>query len=396
MNHDDDLNLARRLQLGDIDALGDGQKGRGTGRLTDYEIALSFMRDDIAAALIQSDDRRLALRDMESDFDDENVLRFIRNGEYLAALTVIGSKDNDLATPEADSEESKSSEGLDSGSTITRSRRSCDSCYEYFDTLPCTTPCEHRFCHDCARQLILGAIKEEMLYPPRCCNHVISHEVITSVLSDEELQEFSNKSVEYESKLRLYCAEPSCSSFIGSTNIKDEHGTCTKCHRRTHILCRSLAHPKEVDCPKDTGIQQLLKTAEEKHWRRCSECRRVVELVQGCNHIYCLSSCGYEFCYLCGLKWRTCVCQVWDEGRLMNRRHAERANRAIRPRAGYGARRVALPPLPPPAALAAAVENLPASRIARLIRPVVPVAPVENDDRSRRGLYGLLSGRTRR
>ncbi|KAJ5113367.1 hypothetical protein N7456_001901 [Penicillium angulare] len=35
-------------------------------------------------------------------------------------------------------------------------------------------------------------------------------------------------------------------------------------------------------------------------------------------------SCGREFCYICGLKWRTCQCPLWHEERLV-----ERANRAV-------------------------------------------------------------------
>lgn len=27
--------------------------------------------------------------------------------------------------------------------------------------------------------------------------------------------------------------------------------------------------------------------------------------------------CHHEFCYLCGLTWKTCACVQWDEGRLL-------------------------------------------------------------------------------
>ncbi|KAJ5281564.1 hypothetical protein N7478_006936 [Penicillium angulare] len=263
-NDDKDLNLAMRLQLRDIDVFEAAQRGRkGKGCPTDYEVALGLMREDIAAELNWTDYRSRNLRNMDAVSEDH------------------------LAISETKSEDSESFQNLGSVS-MTGGKLSCDSCYENVDKLACTSPCEHGFCRDCARKLILGAIQEEILYPPRCCNHVISRQVISSVLSYEQLQEFNNKAVEYESKQKLYCADPVCSSFISSTDIKDEHGTCTRCHRETHIPCRSLAHPKNMDCPKDTGIQQLLKTAEKERWKRCSKCRRVVELAQGCNHITCL------------------------------------------------------------------------------------------------------------
>lgn len=35
-------------------------------------------------------------------------------------------------------------------------------------------------------------------------------------------------------------------------------------------------------------------------------------------------SCGREFCYICGQKWKTCTCPVWHENRLI----IDMANRA--------------------------------------------------------------------
>ena len=29
--------------------------------------------------------------------------------------------------------------------------------------------------------------------------------------------------------------------------------------------------------------------------------------------------CGAEFCYVCGLRWKTCVCEQWDERNLLAR-----------------------------------------------------------------------------
>jgi hypothetical protein len=39
------------------------------------------------------------------------------------------------------------------------------------------------------------------------------------------------------------------------------------------------------DCPEDVGLQQVLDAAQEYGWQRCYNCRRVVELDIGCNHI---------------------------------------------------------------------------------------------------------------
>lgn len=84
--------------------------------------------------------------------------------------------------------------------------------------------------------------------------------------------------------------------------------------------------------------------AEENGWRRCNECRSMVELSYGCHHMthvcHCQSCsrrvltlsrrcrCGHEFCYLCGNRWRTCQCIIFDEDMLYQR--AQQV--AVRPR----------------------------------------------------------------
>ena len=53
----------------------------------------------------------------------------------------------------------------------------------------------------------------------------------------------------------------------------------------------------EGDCD-DNGIYFL---EENFHFRQCEMCRFVVERREGCNHMTC--RCGYQFCYICGIKW---------------------------------------------------------------------------------------------
>ncbi|RFU35298.1 hypothetical protein B7463_g1043, partial [Scytalidium lignicola] len=60
------------------------------------------------------------------------------------------------------------------------------------------------------------------------------------------------------------------------------------------------------DCPKDEETNKLLETAKEAGWQRCYNCRAMVELKEGCNHMTC--RCTAEFCMICGLKWKSCNC----------------------------------------------------------------------------------------
>jgi hypothetical protein len=80
------------------------------------------------------------------------------------------------------------------------------------------------------------------------------------------------------------------------------------------------------------ALQQALDAAEEHGWQRCFNCRRLVELEIGCNHITLVRlsysrttayfrrcTCRAEFCYICGEPWKTCDCAQWNEDRLLAR-----------------------------------------------------------------------------
>ena len=146
--------------------------------------------------------------------------------------------------------------------------------------------CGHNYCRDCNRQMFLGAIKDEELYPPRCCGRIVPPGTALRILNYHELRAFCERGIEYSTNDRVYCAEPTCSKFIPPFNIEDDHGTCPECFQKTHLPCRSFAHPG-VDCPMDDKLQNVLAMADAENWKRCSNCRTMVELQHGCNHITC-------------------------------------------------------------------------------------------------------------
>jgi hypothetical protein len=49
-----------------------------------------------------------------------------------------------------------------------------------------------------------------------------------------------------------------------------------------------------------------MNLAETEGWKRCYSCHALVEHNKGCRHMTC--RCRAEFCYICGLRWRTCAC----------------------------------------------------------------------------------------
>ncbi|KAL8769027.1 MAG: hypothetical protein Q9194_005556 [Teloschistes cf. exilis] len=163
-------------------------------------------------------------------------------------------------------------------------RHQCVSCgdqrrlFEIFQA-----PCDHYYCQECLSHLFELATTDETIFPPRCCRHIIPLMSARLYLDSELFRRFQEKAVEYQTSNRTYCSRPTCSAFIPPNNINGDRATCTTCSTNTCTVCKGNSH--DGDCPFDTATQQLLEAAEEEGWQRCRNCRRIVELNVGCNHM---------------------------------------------------------------------------------------------------------------
>ncbi|KAL4895371.1 hypothetical protein BDV59DRAFT_200029 [Aspergillus ambiguus] len=346
MEPDEDTKLILQLLSEDLEELQHKQKGKQrAGNLTDLELALACMGEEILRAQTSIDDGILAASTSTAIATDQNILLSFSREERIAsqdrhfALTLNGNPPPADALPahgdvpaENDvdaisiamgdimrrvvlpNSEDRAENAAGPASSSRRAVPGCASCFEDRDIVLFMDACRHGFCHGCTRQMFLMATKDEGLYPPRCCGRVVSPGVAMRVLDYKELRAFCERGMEYSAKDRVYCADRTCSRFIPPFAIEGEFGTCRECGRQTHVLCRALAHPG-VDCPSDTALQETLLLAEAEHWRRCYNCHTMVELNHGCNHIRC--RCGKEFCYVCGQRWKTCHCPLWHENRLV-------------------------------------------------------------------------------
>lgn len=157
----------------------------------------------------------------------------------------------------------------------------CDSTKPLFDV--CQAPCGHSYCQECIQTLFELSITDETLFPPRCCRERIPLQSVKIYLSPLVVQIFEEKSIEFETSDRTYCSQLACSSFIAPANITGEQATCKECGTHTCTICKNSAH--NGDCPQDIATQQVLEAAREHGWQRCFNCRRLVELDIGCNHI---------------------------------------------------------------------------------------------------------------
>ncbi|EGO56161.1 hypothetical protein NEUTE1DRAFT_83195 [Neurospora tetrasperma FGSC 2508] len=213
------------------------------------------------------------------------------------------------------------------GPKVVAAMRECVICtdqYRFFEVA--TFPCQHHMCQTCLTKLFTDLLKDQTLFPPRCCHQPISLDKCRFLLEPELVGRFLAKKLEYETVNQTYCSRPTCSLFIPQQAITLDVGTCVKCRQRTCVVCKGQAHVG-TDCPEDSATKEVLQLAGTEGWMRCYSCKRMVDLVQGCNHITC--PCGAQFCYACGQAWKKCNCEVWSEEML-----AAQANRHVNRDAG--------------------------------------------------------------
>lgn len=172
--------------------------------------------------------------------------------------------------------------------------RSCALCLEkvQFNDL-IQLPCSHEYCRDCLKNLFTTCLKDESLYPPRCCNQTIpeTETQVRRFLGEELLGRFLARKLEMQTPNKTYCYKRECSAFIPPQGIKGDIAACPRCQAKTCSICKAPAH-EGTDCPEDASAQQLLEMAEEEGWKQCYACHKVVELSYGCNHI-CKPNCAF-------------------------------------------------------------------------------------------------------
>ncbi|EHK18242.1 uncharacterized protein TRIVIDRAFT_159594 [Trichoderma virens Gv29-8] len=230
----------------------------------------------------------------------------------LAAL-YIGFDDEEYPTAGESSSAQAKRTSKSASASLRRRCLACTADVPFFEMVQC--PCSHEYCRGCIAELFKAAMSDESLFPPRCCGQSIPLGINQIFLTAELVGEYRAKELEYNTPNRTYCHQPTCSAFIPLQFIQGDTAICIKCRSETCTICKGPSH--DDHCPEDMATLDVLRIASENGWQRCYSCRRVVDLSTGCNHITC--RCGAQFCYVCGLQWKTCTCDQWDENRLIDR-----------------------------------------------------------------------------
>ncbi|KAB8338732.1 hypothetical protein FH972_021677 [Carpinus fangiana] len=145
------------------------------------------------------------------------------------------------------------------------------------------SPCGHVYCHVCLRRVFHEATLNGPYLEPYCCDTPIPLATVNTLVGPSILAKHQLATLEHSSTDRTYCANTHCASFIPPHLTHKTLATCHNCHHRTCILCKSTSHPGAV-CDR-TADDPILQLADQEGWRRCYQCRTLVELETGCYHM---------------------------------------------------------------------------------------------------------------
>ena len=144
-------------------------------------------------------------------------------------------------------------------------------------------PCGDTYCGECTNDLFSHATDFEINFPPKCCGRVIPLEGTGYLLSWHIYKKFQEKSEEFSTTDRTYCSDPNCGTFIPLKSINGDEANCPACHNSTCVVCKGEAH--EGDCLNNAADQSLMTAAAAAGFQQCGECKRMIELTEGCRHI---------------------------------------------------------------------------------------------------------------
>lgn len=148
--------------------------------------------------------------------------------------------------------------------------------------------CGCHYCAPCLRRCIRTGLRDEESWPPRC-HERLAEEDVWWAGGTQVLRLWRQVAGEWDSPVaeRIYCARPACAAFIPpGERAAGGEARCGVCGEGTCGRCRGLWHPgvpcDEEDEDEDEGLMNMM---DQYGYAACDNCRRIVEILEGCNHI---------------------------------------------------------------------------------------------------------------
>lgn len=174
-----------------------------------------------------------------------------------------------------------------------------------------TLKCSHKFCSHCLRSYADGKVQSCQV-PMRCpqpgCKYCISATECKFFLpftSFESLEKALSEASIAKSD-RIYCPYPNCSVLLDpseclsarASSSSQSDNSCVECPVCRRFICVECEVPwhSSMSCEeyqilpveeRDASDITLHRLAQNKRWKRCQQCRRMIELAQGCYHMTC-------------------------------------------------------------------------------------------------------------
>lgn len=199
-----------------------------------------------------------------------------------------------------------------SPSRISGSEMECPCCFCEIED-PVHLSCGHVYCGDCFVQMCVSEMTSTQGFHIQCikttdsdgsaCKKTFSLSEIQQHLPSETFEEVLDKS--FESYITrhptdfAYCPSPDCDQIYRIASPDFGHPnifTCKKCLKSTCTRCHK-SHPGKP-CPGSKASSVLSdKIKEDLGIKACPKCARLMEKIDGCNHVTC--KCGAHVCWVC-------------------------------------------------------------------------------------------------
>lgn len=266
----------------------DGIQGGTAAR--DQEMALRFWQEEVNRYATTAEDYRMAMSIARAIYSDRNAVAAANQEEARAA------DDRRMAIQLAGGPRTARAQGYNRNKRqrvappaprVNIRRFECVACTEQTpETDTIQTSCSHSYCHTCATKLFQDSLRDETLFPPRCCRNTIPLNLMQQFLDPAFNTRFEQKLVERQDTYRTYCAKSTCSRYLrppntGRSTLGPASRFCAGCSLWTCEQCKK-AHTPGSPCPED---EEVLRIGRQAGWKQCARCRNLVELTVGCNHM---------------------------------------------------------------------------------------------------------------
>lgn len=144
--------------------------------------------------------------------------------------------------------------------------------------------CGHRYCHDCAIEVVRSSLTDVNLFPPQCCGVPVQLETKWDFMSADLWARVQQRKIEMSELAPTYCSYSRCSRLLLPADIRNSVGTCPECERRTCLKCKERMHRGE--CLGGVfGHANVTALMTDKGWQRCPSCGHGIERTDGCPHM---------------------------------------------------------------------------------------------------------------